>query len=111
LTRIGSTLEGARRAFIESHKLRLPARARSAGTSIANVTDVALKKLRGGWGNGGSAGHRKTERSDRQSNNKAEGDEATGAASSPLVFLQGADFLIIHPILTPPPDKMKWIIA
>jgi len=51
-------------------------------------------KLRGGWGNGGSAGHRKTERSDRQSNKSnikiTEGDEATGAASSPLVFLSTA---------------------
>lgn len=54
--------------FVESHKLRLPARARKAGTSIAKVTGVALKKLRDDWGNGGSAGYRKTERSDRQSN-------------------------------------------
>src|SRR6185295_11543685 len=54
------------------------ARARNDGTSMANVTNVALKKLRGGWGNGGSAGHRKTERSDRQSNNKLKGMRPRG---------------------------------
>jgi hypothetical protein len=38
----------------------------------------SFKKLRGGWGNGGSAGHRKTERSDRQSNNKLKGMRQRG---------------------------------
>ena len=66
------------RGLIQSHHLRLPAQGRIAGTSIANVTDVALKKLRGGRGNGGSAGHRKTERSDRQSNNKPKGMRQRG---------------------------------
>ena len=48
----------------------------------------SFQRLRDGRGNGGSAGHRKTERSDRRSKTtKAEGDGATGAASSPLVFL------------------------
>jgi len=74
------------RGFIESHQLRLPARATSAGTSVALVTGVAFKRLRDGRGNGGSADRSKTERSDRQSNNKAEGNEATGAASFPLVI-------------------------
>src|SRR5205085_11754210 len=46
----------------------------------------SLKKLRGGRGNGGCVGHRKTERSDRQTKQQAEGDGATGAASSPLAY-------------------------
>ena len=90
---------GSSPGFIETHKLRLPARARTAGTSIANVTDVALKKLRDGWGNGGSADHCKTERSDRQSNKKAEGDEATGAASSPLVSFESSSPTSIKPAI------------
>jgi len=68
----------AHEGFIQSEELRLPARARNDGTSIANVTSVALKKLRGGWGNGGSASNRKTERSDRQSNNKLKGMRPRG---------------------------------
>src|SRR5262249_3936789 len=79
---------GRSHAFVQTEELRLPARAIFDGTRIADVIGVALKRLRGGRGNGGSAGHRKTERSDRRSKTtKAEGDEATGAASSPLVFL------------------------
>ena len=42
------------------------------------MSQRSFKRLRGGWGNGGSAGHRKTERSDRQSNNKLKGMRPRG---------------------------------
>src|SRR5262245_54921801 len=96
----------------------------SAGTSIANVTDVALKKLRGGWGNGGSAGYRKTERSDRQSNNKLKGMRQRGLRhplwcfrlqSFPILHLNSLKLLLTTLPGQDPPDRpglvlLKWPI-
>ena len=62
LTRFGSLAQACALAFIQSHSLRLPARARKHWHEHCQSDWRSFKKLRGGWGNGGSAGHRKTEK-------------------------------------------------
>ena len=73
-------------AFIQLHHLRLPARVRSAGTSIANVNSVALISYAVAGGTGAPPVIAKLREATDKAKQKAEGDEATGAASSPLVF-------------------------
>ena len=59
------------------------------GTRIAKVNDVAYRSYAVVGGTGAPPNNaRLREATDKATIKKAEGDEATGAASSPLVFLR-----------------------
>jgi hypothetical protein len=75
-------------AIAQLQGLRLPARAISIGTRIADVTGVALKGSAMIGGTGALPSIAKLREATDEVNKNTEGDEATGAVSSPLVFYQ-----------------------